>query len=104
MTAIEWGLAALFGLLGLRSIVYWLRRRLAARSLREHVLYALWLTGRAGMWFAIAGIFVISASIETSGGPYVDEFYDYRWYIFVPITLAAMQLVAGLSLGRARPD
>ena len=107
MTVVEWTLAGVFAALGMRSLIYWLRRPLATRSFREHLLYALWVTGRAGMWFAVAGVFVISASItaEERGGlkgrAFLDEFGRYRWYILVPLALSMMQLVAGIALGRS---
>ena len=110
MTVVEWILAGLFGALGFRSLVYWLRRPIGATSLREHVLFAVWLTGRAGLWFAVAGIFALTASITAQeegglrGRAFYDEFQAYRWYVLVPIALAAMQLVAAVMLGRSRSD
>jgi hypothetical protein len=100
MIVFEWAAAALLLLLGLRSLVYWARRPLASRSVRDQILYALWLTGRIGLWFAVAGVFVISALIGGGGRGFADEFQRFRWYIFVPLGLALIQLVAGLALGR----
>jgi len=102
--AFEIGVASLCGLLGLRSLFYWMRRPLDSRSVKEHVLYAVWMTGRVGLWFAVAGIFVISASIKTQGRAFTEEFQRHRWYFFVLLGLAIMQLVAGLVLGRSRGD
>lgn len=102
MRGVEWALAGLLALFGVRSLVYWVRRPLDARSLRDHLLYAVFITGRVGVWFAIAGIFVISALIGGAGKPFLDEFAEVRWYIFVPLGLAAMQLLAGVALGRGR--
>jgi hypothetical protein len=102
MTAFEIAMAAVLGLLGLRSLVYWMRRPLDSPSVRDHLLYAMWLTGRVGLWFAVAGIFAISAAIGRQGRAFTDEFQSYRWYILVPLGLAVMQFVAAFVLGRSR--
>jgi len=102
--AFEIGAAALLCLLGVRSLVYWIRRPLASRSLRDQLLYALWVTGRVGLWLAVAGVFAISASIHREGRAFLDEFHRYRWYFYVPLTLAVIQLVAGMLLARSRRD
>jgi hypothetical protein len=96
--------AALLGLLGVRSCVYWIRRPLASRSVKHQVLYSLWVTGRVGLWFAVAGVFVISASIHREGRAFTDEFHRYRWYFYVPLALAVVQLVAALLLSRSRSE
>ena len=102
MTAFEIAMAAVLGLLGLRSLVYWMRRPLDSPSVRDHLLYAMWLTGRVGLWFAVAGIFAISAAIGRQGRAFTDEFQSYRWYFFVPLGLAMMQFVAAYVLSRSR--
>ena len=95
-------MATLLGLFGLRSLLYWMRRPLASGSVRDHLVYAMWMTGRVGVWFAVAGIFAISAAIGREGRAFADEFHRYRWYFFVPLGLAVMQLVAAFVLGRSR--
>jgi hypothetical protein len=102
MTVVEWLLAGLLALLGLRSLVYWARRPIRSRALRDHLLFSLFVTGRVGLWFAVAGVFVISALIGGSGEGFVHEFERFRWYILVPLALAAVQLVTGFALGRSR--
>lgn len=92
--------AALFVAGGARSLWRWGRRGFEGTKAADHLLYALWLTGRAGVWFAVAGIFLISAAIGTRGRAFSDDFARFRWYVLVPIGLAAMQLLAGLALGR----
>ena len=104
MRAFEVTTASLLALLGVRSLVYWVRRPLDSRSMRDQLLYAVWVTGRVGLWFAIAGVFAISAAIGREGRAFIDEFHRYRWYFFVPLTLAIMQLVAALMLGRSRAE
>jgi hypothetical protein len=92
--------ASIFALLGVRSAVHWIRRPIDSPSLRDHVLYSLWILGRAGLWFAVAGIFAISASIEHEGRAFSDEWSNFRWYILVPLVLAALQAITGYALGR----
>ena len=101
MRIVEIAAAAFFALLGLRSLAVWVRRPLRSRSMRDHALYALWLTGRIGLWFALAGVFVISAAINAEGRAFTDEWERYRWYLFVPLALAAVQALAGFLLGRS---
>jgi hypothetical protein len=97
----ELAVASVFGLLGFRSLVVWARRPLQSRSLKDHALYALWVTGRVGLWFAIAGVFLISASIDVRGKAFTQEWSRFSWYVAVPLSLAAVQLLAGFLLGRS---
>ena len=69
----------------------------------DHLLYALYLTGRIGLWFAFAGLFLIYASIEVQGRAALDDLEEFRWYLLVPLVLAAMQLLGGWFLGRRSP-
>lgn len=104
MRVVELAIAGLLVLGGLRSLWAWSRRRFEGNDVTDHLLYALYLTGRIGLWFAIAGFFVIYASIDARGQPAIDELAPYRWYFMVPLVLAALQLVAGYVLGRRSPD
>jgi len=90
---------ALVGL-GVRSLWYWARRPFEGTDVTDHVLYALYVTARVGLWFAFAGLFLLSASIPYEGRAFLDEFERYRWFLIVPIGLAALQLGAGWFLGR----
>ena len=105
--AVAIGLAAL----GVRSLVYWARRPFGSRDPRDHLLYGLYVMGRAGLWFAFAGMFLLYASAGTTdpvtgeqlhapGQAFVDAVNEYRWYVLVPAGLAAVQLVSGAFLGR----
>lgn len=104
MRVLELIIAGLLILAGLRSLWAWSRRRFEGTDVIDHLLYALYLTGRIGLWFAIAGFFLISASIDARGQPALDELAPYRWYLMVPLLLAALQLVAGYALGRRSSD
>ena len=103
MRAVEITIAALLTLAGLRSLWTWSRRRFEGADIVDHLLYALYLTGRIGLWFALAGFFAIYASVDANGAPALDELRPYRWYLIVPLVLAAMQLVAAWFLGRREP-
>jgi hypothetical protein len=100
----ELALAALLGALGVRSLVYWLRRPLESAVRRDHLLYALFVVSRAGLWFALAGLFLLYASVETRGRAFVDDVAEFRWYFFVLAGPAALQFVSGFLLGRGEPD
>jgi hypothetical protein len=95
---------------GVRSIVYHARRPFASADVRDQLLYALYLTGRVGMWFAFSGLFLILAfagatdpvtglHAPSSGQVYVDDVSRYRAYVIVFAVLGAMQLLAGWFLG-----
>jgi hypothetical protein len=101
--AVELAIAALFALAGLRSLWTWSRRRFEGTDLADHLLYALYVTGRVGLWFSFAGFFLIYASVGTRGRPGLDELAQYRWYLVVPLVLAGMQVLAGWFLGRRSP-
>lgn len=100
MRAIEAVLAVLLTSGGIRSLWRWSRRGFTGQDLADHVLYALYVTGRVGLWFGFAGFFFIAASIETTGVAASEELASYRWYVLVPLVLATMQLIAGVFLGR----
>jgi hypothetical protein len=104
MRLVELGLATAFVLLGVRSTWKWTRRPIEGTDVSDHVLYAVFVTGRAGLWFALAGYFLIAASISVRGRAAMDELAGFRWYLLVPLVLAGMQLVAGFALGRRPPS
>jgi len=99
---VEAVLAGLFALGGIRSLVLWTRRRFEGTDVADHVLYALFVTGRVGLWLAFAGLFAIDASIDARGRAAVDELTELRWYFVVPLVLTAAQVLAAYFLGRRR--
>ena len=103
MRVLELVIAIAFTLGGLRAIWYWSRRRFEGTDVVDHLLYALYLTCRIGLWFAFAGFFFIYASIDVQGRAALDDLEAYRWYLLVPLVLGAGQLVAGWFLGRRSP-
>jgi uncharacterized membrane protein SpoIIM required for sporulation len=98
--AFEIAMVALFGGLGVRSFVYWTRRPFDSRDPRDHLLFALFVTGRVGLWFALAGLFLLYALTNTQGRAFVDDVRRYDWFVMVFILLAAAQFVGGYFLGR----
>lgn len=104
MIVLERVVAAVFALLGVRSLVHWLRRPLISDSPRERVLYALFVVSRAGLWFALAGLFLLYAEIDAEGRAFIDLANELRWYFFVLAIPAAGQFVTGFLLGRAGDD
>jgi hypothetical protein len=94
----EYVLAAVLTLFGLRSLRYWIRHPYSAESPGEQVLFVIHATARVGIWFTLAGFFVGYALVE------VDDPQVFRWYLMVPIALAALQLLTSFYLSRsARP-
>ena len=100
MKVIEIALIALFGALGIRSLIHWIRRPFESRDARDHLLFAMFVTGRVGLWLALAGIFVLYALTNTQGRAFIDDVQEYDWYVMVFVILAAMQLIGGYFLGR----
>jgi hypothetical protein len=93
--------AGLLFLGGFRSYWIWSRRAIDSDDIRDQIWYALYRTGRIGLWFAVGGIFLISGLIQREGKAFVDEWAQHRWYLMVPLILAAMQFVGGYLLGRS---
>ena len=96
MRGVEIAFGAVLALAGLRSLWKWSRTNLDSAAPFEHLLYALYVTGRVGLWFAFAAVFI--------GYAVIDDVERYRWFVLLPIFLSAMQLVGGVLLGRASTD
>jgi hypothetical protein len=101
LRVVELVLAGLFALGGVRSFVVWVARPIDSDALRDQLSYALYRTGRIGLWFAVAGIFLLPTLIGREGRAYTEEFARWRWYILVPLFLAVMQFVGAYLLGRS---
>jgi hypothetical protein len=103
MKVVEWVVAAMLAAGGVRSLWIWSRRRFEGNDLVDHLLYAMFTTGRVGLWFALAGLFAMYASTDVEGRAFIDDVERFRWYVIVPIALSAMQFLAGQLLGRRTP-
>jgi hypothetical protein len=87
-------IAGTLALLGLRSLAKWMRIEFDARSVGDQVLFSVHSAARVGLWFAFAGFFFGFALVDEPGN-------FARWYLFVPIILAGIQLMTGLFLARS---
>lgn len=87
-------IGGLLSALGIRSLVRWMNTEFEAESLGDQALYLLHTAARVGLWFAFAGFFI--------GLALVDETARFiRWYLFVPLALAGIQLMTAVFLGRS---
>ncbi len=100
MRIVELVLAVAFALGGMRSLWAWVRRPFDGVDVTDHVLYALFLTGRVGLWFAFAGLFFIYATLPEQGRAALDALEEYRWYLLLLGGLGVVQLGAAWFLGR----
>jgi len=89
--AVELVIAAILGLLGIRSLVHWLRVDFPATTVAEHVLFSLHVMARVGTWFGLAVAFL--------GYALVSEPQRFRWFVAVILVLAGVQLLTAASLG-----
>jgi len=107
----ELAIAIVLAAFGVRSMVYWARRPFGSRDPRDHVLFALYVMGRAGLWFAFAGFFLLFATAATvdpvtgeevhaPGRALVDDVERFRWFVVVPLAFAVVQFLSGWFLGR----
>ena len=71
-----------------------MRTEFAAYSVRDQLLFAMHSASRVGLWFAFAGFFFGYALIDQVG-PFI------RWYLFIPLGLAGVQLMTGVFLSRS---
>jgi len=100
LDAIEIAAAMVFAALGVRSLVHWVRTPYESRRASDLALYALFVTGRVGMWFVLATAFALYALTETRGRRFTDDASEYGWLYLVFLTLGAVQFVSAYFLGR----
>lgn len=100
MKVFEIAMLMMFGALGVRSLIHWARRPFDSSDPRDHLLFAMFVTGRVGLWFALAGLFLLYALTGTQGRAFVDDVKQYDWFIMVFMGLAALQFLGGYFLGR----
>jgi hypothetical protein len=110
--AVELALAGVLALLGLRSLVHWVRRPFEGSDPVDHALFAAFVVGRVGAWWSMAGFFYLSATLKDPNGSgaflqgraFTDYFRDrFWWYPLVFVGFMAVQFVAGYFLGRRAP-
>jgi hypothetical protein len=90
---VDVGLAAVFGLGGLRSLVHWSRIGFDAEGPGDLLLYTVHVTARVGLWFGFAGLFVGYGLLE-------EPRSMLTWFIPLLIGLAGVQFLTAVFLGR----
>jgi hypothetical protein len=98
--SIEIVAALVFAALGVRSLVHWARTPYESTRASDLALYALFVTGRVGMWFVLAAAFALYALTDTRGRAFVDDAREYQWLYLVFLALGAVQFVAAYFLGQ----
>jgi hypothetical protein len=89
---VEVMLAALFGLLGIRSAVASLRQTEPEDSASTRLLVAIHGAAGAGAWFALSGAFIGSALVARAYAP------SFRWFGVVAIALAGVRMLVSYRL------
>ncbi|MDP9329813.1 MAG: hypothetical protein M3P11_04115 [Actinomycetota bacterium] len=103
MSWFETAVAMVLGGLGARSAAHWFRRPLAGKDATDHLLFALFVLGRVGVWWSLAGLFAIYAAVSShlKGMAFTDEIKSrFWWYPVIVMVFASMQFAAGFLLGR----
>lgn len=103
MKIVEFIVAGIFAAAGLRSFVHWVRRPFDSSDVADHLLYAVYLTGRIGTWFAFAGISALYGAAESEDRTLTAGASQFRWFAVLFGVLIAMQLIGGQFLGRRSP-
>jgi len=102
VSRLELAVAGVFALLGIRSIVHWLRQPMELDDRRELVLFALFVVSRAGLWFGLMGLFLLFASVRTQGRAFIEDAVGFNWYAVILFVLIALHFVVAYFL-RQRP-
>lgn len=92
-------LAVGFAALAVRSARYWILHRPILRDASDDLLFAAFVTGRAGTWAVAAAMFLVFGTISTAGQAYADEARGFSWLFIVFLGLGAMQFLAAWFLG-----
>ena len=92
MIVVELLLAALFGMLGVRSAVASLRMTEPEDSPSTRLLVALHGAAGAGAWFALSGAFIGAALVAKAYAP------SFRWLGVVAIALAGVRMLVAYRL------
>jgi len=99
----ETAVAVVFGAFGARSAAHWFRRPFAGTDATDHLLFALFVLGRVGLWWSLAGLFAIYAAVSShlKGMAFTDEIKTRFWWCpVIVLVFASLQFVASFLLGR----
>jgi hypothetical protein len=96
--------AIVLALLGIRSIVHWLRQPMDLDDRRDLVLFALFVVSRAGLWFGLMGLFLLFASVDTQGRAFTDDAAEFNWYAVILFVLVALHFVVAYFLRQRAPS
>jgi hypothetical protein len=110
MKGVELAVAVVLGALTLRAGVHWGRRPFDGADITDHLLYALFIVCRVGLWAVLATWFALLALIrEPSTADYAAErdFVDAQrtrqiWLAALFVLLGGAQFLATWFLGRRR--
>jgi hypothetical protein len=110
MRGVELAAAAVLGTLALRSAVYWGRRPFEGSDVADHLLYALFVVCRVGLWAVLATWFALLALVEepsTAGYAAERDFVEAQrarqvWLGALFVVLGGVQFASTWFLGRRR--
>jgi hypothetical protein len=110
MRGVELAVALVLGVLALRSAVHWGRRPFEGRDVADHLLYALFVVCRVGLWAVLATWFALLALVEEPAtADYATElrFVEAQrarqvWLGALFVVLGGVQFAAAWFLGRRR--
>jgi hypothetical protein len=110
MRGAELAVAVVLGALALRSAVHWGRRPFEGTDVADHLLYALFVVCRVGLWVVLATWFALLALVEeptTAGYAEERQFVEAQrarqvWLAALFVVLGGVQFAATWFLGRRR--
>jgi hypothetical protein len=104
-------LAIVFAALAFRSAIHWARRPFASTAVTDHLLYALFVVSRVGLWASLAAWFLLTAQEQPEIADYqaerasVDAVRARFWWIgAVFLVCGGVQFVSSWFLGRRSED
>jgi hypothetical protein len=89
---VEVAAAALFFLIGARSVLGSIRQMGTEDSGRVRTLIAVHEAAKAGFWLALGAFFL--------GYAVVREPQEFRWFVMIPIVMAGIRLLTATLLAR----
>ena len=99
--------AIVFAALAIRSAIHWARRPFASRAVKDHLLYALFVVSRVGLWASAAAWFFLTALQQPDVADYDAERATadaarahYWWIAAILVVCAGVQFASTWFLGR----